>query len=509
MPSFHAFLRLLWRPATPFSIFILGCMCLFLGWAAVGLESTLRWTAEARAAGFDEAILEDLRVVLPRSFYAAAVLVLAPAAAGALAGSVIMELLYCPFAWMLPDLRRALVVPDLAFGFVVCALAATFHVENGAEATWLPSFCLAVLCFAVGQATTDLLPGRTLGWLLTAGFLAVLARVAVVAELLAERPLLVGLPSLVLAAVLLARTFRVERARTKALVPSSRLGWEVPVHGAAALSRGPRRGSRGTWSGGRLRPRAGDWVRAFSYEHFGSARRGGIVMTMVAALVTALWLVGIVYVLGFREGSSPWLGLRWVAHVLYDPAGGLPLGHGDPPRAIPALIAASAMGMHALATPEAFSSGLPYPVSRRQRARIAWWLGFVEAAAIAVALVAALALAGELVLRALGSPRLPGRLPEFVRSVLVAVLFLPAIQVFRLTMLSRLRRATAGTIAATLFVVLGLYVLVVGLVATGWREVPSTVPAGVQLAVALVLVLGSQSLYAERLRQHYQRSDLT
>jgi len=218
---------------------------------------------------------------------------LAPMVLGFLAAIYRLEMQHTTLAVALPGLRRGMLSGMLALGLPVAATLALLMARIAPASTAIAAFALGLFWFLVPGAAIDVALPRTVRWLagtLMIGGLLSSGDVGVdysaegwVGPLVEDRPVLTSLVALGCAAALLllqtsARLARRRPLRWSVLAPSR----------ASSLFWARHRQARLAWRTSLVTERLGPWLRAAIYESSGFAR-AHVVPPVIAALASIAW----------------------------------------------------------------------------------------------------------------------------------------------------------------------------------------------------------------------------
>lgn len=495
MNELNAYGRLLWRPRLALNLFGMVCIGVFACMSAAWLQSVGGASESARGLGRARLLLIAL-----------------PAAVGGAAAFPIQELLYSPWAFCLPSLRRR-----LSIGLALFALAACAGIVLALSlADWLAlpvpaALFMALLAFALGAVGFDgVVVPRRLPLAALAALVALLLLGDVLWSAFAAWPVVASAASLAGAVALLAATLSLDTAREKALTPSRAL---LPgFSGSARLEDWPAMpADRAHPAPPKLTPddrHLWPWVWAALYEGNGWSLAFWLRRLALLAFVIAL-LIGLV---AFQDGhsvaGSAREGLLFVHHALVQPGPAPALAA---PNVPPYYSVAFAAMMVLLLLGSAGSSGLRpqalQPLSRRARAEIAWRGTLVLDVALALSVAVGLLIASELVI-AFGSFEGRGApLPNWARGTAVALFLAPLAHWL-------LRVGGDGMSGKSLGYGIRLLLLCVGLgVLAGWLGIQwgrhaTELPAAAWGGLWLAGCAGTQLLHRQLLRGWFARRDL-
>lgn len=413
--------------------------------------------------------------------------------AGLLAGQAVQELQHTTLAWMLPGLRRRLLLEMLATGAMVSLVAALWGRVLGAALGLGPLVALAFLGFGLGSVLIDPRARR-------ASWLSWLAAVGVGAWVWSgPRPALVVLAAAAGAGLCFHRAFARRTFRTRPFLPTVAMLSSLYPDNQKRYAREKlaRRRRERTWR----EPRHPGGLRGRLAAAFLEGGGPGALGWWGAALGNAfgwpLLLLGMSLVVAFKNGEGVTAGLEaYVREV----SGATP-------------VLAFWIGLCGLNLlwnrPPLLTAAHLHPLSRRQRATtnqaggalgLAAWTLLAGAGFFTTALAACLATGAT-------GPGLHGL--SLLEPLALAAVFLPLVQWLRLVRdadLAARRGAISHPVTQT---ILGAsFLLVLNLLYAAWRKgwgSEAGLAAAVALAAALVL---SQVLFGRAVRRHYRWRDL-
>ena len=451
----NVYLRLLWRPMTAWNVFVAVAMGVFAAMTAAWMQRV----------GLGE---ESLRAVKREQL----LLFVLPAAAGAALAFPAQELLYSPWSWTLPGVRARLATSlfGAALGVSVCTVVGLD------AAAWLalpvlPALGLAALCFALGAAVFDpALRPRPMASLALLALVLLVFFVTPTWPVFADHPLATALGSALLAAGLLATNVSSKTARDRALTAERDLSMSfrnesllAPI--LAKMGRSPRMP--------RLTPGAArpwPWVQAAFIEATGwsLARWARRVALLVLAIVVIVSLIA--FEDGYSNSGSQREGLVYVYHAFVQPDA-LPASAFAPRSNVPPYyLVAYVTTLLVLLLGNVSDHGLDperlQPLSRRDRAEIAWRSSLATSVVLTAALALALAIASEVLARILQVEQHEGALPNWLRGVALALLSAPIGQFVRRRWIDGRQRRSQLDFGVRL----GLVVLALAMLA-GWTSV--------------------------------------
>ena len=458
-----AFYRLLWRPA------VLGAawMLLSIGPILVLTATDGRWSEASRMLSEGPAA---------RSFgLLAAGLLALPASAGVGAAFSILELHWCPFAWMLPGLRRRLFLSVVPFAVLLSLPGATLAPSFGAAAAVL---VLGLVMFGLGLALLDRAESV---WVSRAAVAALIAAGLTASRLLSfalSHPAAIAAIGLPVAFALLHRALSPGLARARPLrgipvVFASTVGLS-PIDGASLWQR------LRAWSADGKGPVLGPWLGAALFER--QRRWFGPSLREVGAFTVAL-----VFFVGFAALSEPEQSFNYLMPLLLV---GL---------------------MKAMYTAPYLEPALLQPLTRRQRARIEYVASTLDQVAQLVTL--------GLLTAAFGWPLRwfrPGAVlgaGAILRALAAAWIASPLIQHLRLggTLVGRrvlMPRSMARYLGWTTSFAVCLALVWIGLGRVAALAGDAATGRLLQVATAFALLAVSQAAYAYWLFRLHRRGDL-
>ncbi|HLU38175.1 MAG TPA: hypothetical protein VK081_02245, partial [Planctomycetota bacterium] len=420
----------------------------------------------------------DLDAGALRSFARLAIVL--PMLTGFVAGRMTKEVQHGPFAWTLPGLRRRFAAGVLSLALLAALPAALAFARAGRPAAALALLCTGALWFALATAVFDPYPSAAVSRAALVALLAVLlGGDDVVLALVEARPLACAAFAAPAAAAFLLREFSAGAARMRPFVPVFPLGTggERQWMQARLAHRPPRDRE---WMLDHIGQGLAPWLRATQYERFGK------------------------YALG-------WAG--WTAAVALVAAGVAVLTRGDAAemtRTVAAVFAAH----HILASPFP-RKWMAYPLTRAQRARVAFWAGTVHGAAVcalfAVSLLAAGVLLPRLAFLPLGDAALPA--PVHVLALAGSILaWTPLLQYVQVRWLAG-SAADAGSTVGMAIVAATVTAYVLGAAGmAGWVVRVADWPAAGGPLGALASVAGAalvmHAVHRGQLGRYYARADL-
>jgi hypothetical protein len=503
--------RLLARPAMLFWLFTLLSSTLMLVELA-GAVRGVRFPMDALISAGRSPASADALYLLHFT------LVVLSGLVGFLAGQAAREVQHAYFAWAVPGLRRDLGRGVAAVGGL-CAIgvAVGYALLDGPLAP-AAAGALALVAFALGSAVegVTLFMAFRLRALLPVLALGALAfGIDAPARWAAAQPIPFGIAAVAFAAVILYRVNADDAVRARIFTPTYSLLNSFSAGAkrcfaqeiASARATGGGLWGKRLWSSDPLRDDTAAWVRASTYERYGS--RTWRYLSEVAALaVVSVVLVGIfTFQEGFANQSSRRDGCAFVYRSIF-------AGRGEDYTGMPPLHWLTAWVIAAFAWGRSANWALfPrwgrfYPLSRASLARVAFWTSFEQNAGHCVVTglgfaaggLAAAAFAGEHVV-------LTG-IPVFARALGLAFALLPLQQMLRLRYA---RQAEMGRTSSYAFLTIALsfaFSTVVTLWTVGYPRTLRGLPPLAEAAILVVLALGFQLFYQSRLRAHFARADL-
>ena len=428
-----------------------------------------------------------------------------PAGLGVLCGEAVVGLLLCPYAFSLPKVRTKLRRCLLAVGgsMALWVVVITEVYFSGQVASLMGA--LAFLAFGMGTALADPYPSRRLRVL---SLLLFLWLVLVLHLLVGFGSLLswfLGPSALVGGAAYLWHLFSPRMARAKAIAADRDMGAEY-VPRSRETEPVPLRSNR-IWPMGRTGTRTNRWVLASIYERNGVGWSGWIGMASLYSLVMgAVLSLPMLVIEGFGDGSKGgWSSLYWTL--------GLGNGAAKSMQDHSGALVGSLLWIFFVMFDSRFNSGLRksalYPLSRQQRARIAFWGGITGSFAFLITGGVALSLLAAMTRLQVASEASGGTLPAYVRILLLSAGLLPLFLWFRLRYVDRYSSGKLPMVHAGFVVLLaiGMGVLVV-FASDEWGRMQQHVPAAAILGAVLLGIAGVLTLYRLLLARHFARCDL-
>ena len=446
--------------------------------------------------------LRDPRL-LPRLVPHAGILALLayPSVAGFLAGQVIQELQHCTFAWTLPGVRGKTLLGFVAGGAVTTALV--FLAASGSSDVALSGLAVGFGGYCLGSLWID--PLSRAASLISPALLVVTAVFSEdLAELCAHRPLAVFVLAAAVAGACLWRVFGVATFRRKPFRPTLAVVGALSFGQARRYERERlawRKPAQGTWTSDYLGTDLGRWLGALFRVRGDGKWRG---KTLLNSLLPLAAVIGLHARLEAGEGGFLGAFLTAIHQTILMPPHLPAVGEKDPPYAMVALILAGVGAAVAYQLPVAPRGRLHYPLSRPDRARLAWWGSGLRAASTlgshALVLFGVAMAAGwwaSLDLRL-------DYVPLLARAVAATWILLPWVDVVRL----RVGEWPSDSADTKVGLAVG-YVLVIGIVWAWSFGVPrmSASPA-VEIAATAALLGVSQAAYRWHLERFFATADL-
>ncbi len=430
-----------------------------------------------------------------------------PASAGWLAGAIIQEFQHCTFAWSLPAAGRHIAAGYLATGIGISLLVAVL-------ASQAPSASLGVgMLFAIGIS----------GYCLSGNLFSLHRRwssileVALVVSVLVSTPRLSGLaarhPAPVAGACLAVVLWSVHRLLSRTSFRERPLRNVKPFPGSYSLQRSARyerrklaaEGPRTTnWRADDLGADIWSWVRATLHETYGSFG-----WRTIPRALTRIWPLGLLLLthawadkgdLSLAEAFG-----RTVYAALFRSPHARPFGDSGDHTPLVILVVAAAGVAVGLAAPPGLKTDLAYPLSRRDRAAVAFRASLVSNGLLFVVVGATFWTIGQLVGWAIGYPARFDFVPFFLRPLTATVIFLPLAQwlVLRLRIHGHPRSGDA---------IVAVIVITVAFVAVVWIWtvlLPGLVPIpSLQVLVSLLALLVVAGVCRSLVRGHFTCADL-
>lgn len=349
--------RLLVSPITLWNLGVIGVVC----------AMAARILFEVRF-GFDPA----LATPAARETLVAAMLVFVlPTALGGLVAWSAFDFLLCPLAPTLPGARRGIARGLVLFGLaaaVATAAAAAAVDEAPAHASKLVVFLgLALLTYGVAVLSADpVRPGRrALGTLVSVVVVLEVAFADRIVQGALALPWALGPVAGLAGLGLVLAPLRAAPSRARALLSHDEIGasyraldyrlpYASPLDGRSDDARAS--------SIERVRTEA-DWARSTVHELTGHMRGGWVAAMAVQALLWSAIVVGTCFLAGLERSGSDG-GLLFRAYRALDDPG--------PGRPVAMLVLATWAAMFTTLAPFVSCSGFFHPLSRRQRAGVAW-----------------------------------------------------------------------------------------------------------------------------------------
>jgi len=433
--------------------------------------------------------------------------VLFPGCAGSIAGAVVQEFEHTSFAAVLPGVRYRLGSGFVCVGLAVTVLVVAVIGLNASSPVNLALLFVVGLCaFCLGGLLPDPLSAPITMVVGTIGLLLVAAS-RDLARVTGEHPwgtvALAGLVAVASVSRLFARsTFRRKPGRPTSPFPGRfSLERKQQFERERRLADGPRKSA---WRRGYLGEAASRWVRAAMHEVYGAHGWKSIPRAIGKA-----WALGLLVLLYAWLDKGEMSYGKAVAASLYDALFRNPHVPQFGESGGPYPLVLFALGGAAIATawfsPIALGSGLTYPLSRSQQARVLFGGGLVHAGIFVFVVAPVLLAIGYFSGWVLGyAPRFDF-MPFFLRVLLVSVILMPLAHRGRLGSQAASRRRAANTMIGMIFGVCG-FVLLAGIgtfVSPRLFGSPQVELSG--LALALVL---SQWLYRRGLTSYFRTVDL-
>ncbi|MGQ0552464.1 MAG: hypothetical protein ACT4PU_04525 [Planctomycetota bacterium] len=494
-------LRLLWRPATLWNVFVLGAGAVFVARVSYVFHG-----------GVDHTVgVEPEVVAASRALLGALGAVALPLTVSCLVAWAVFQWLLCPLTCSLPTLKLRLRLWLTVLALVLSAAVSMLSWQLHAGVSPLHLGTLALLAFGFGVWALDPLAGERspAAWL---RFLALIGAIAAAPELasaLAQAPIWTLPFAGGLGLVLLLQPFTAPPLRRRALLPESALGQS---YRSEEWTGGPM--GQTTWvkDESRIFPQSGrlvsdaDLVAAVQHEHFGQSRVGRWRSLLVNSVI---WLLVLTAVVTWSEQEQTSSALNPLAALQATLIGPPANERGSDADIHLPLMLAIWCAIFLFGTPIDFTSRFLVPLSRARRVRVAWRasLTIVLELLVAVAVVLSLALAVTSLWLDRSATAPAG--PELLRVLLCILSLAPFAQWVRLRFLD----SQAGRISpARVGLAMGFSSLVLcpgtTLLILLWRETGASLPIGVQfLAIALLVAL-SQGLWRAVLARHFARRDL-
>jgi hypothetical protein len=435
-----------------------------------------------------------------------------PLIGGLLSADLAYDVRTRSFSWLLPHLDTKLLRSAIAIALAVVTGSVVLHLTAGGPGAGLAVWGVGLLVFAAGHHLLD----RPVRRAVTVTCWCLVVAALIFADPLVHHasrvPIVTAALGMVGAAAILRAAYA--RANARELISLEKALSMVNVFNPIEMDqylqvKGMRAtGGAGRWLGGRIGGGVRSWTRAVNFEAFGylTVRRA-----WRQSVAVPLVLMVILVLVGFQDGyeienraAHGWL-YAW--HALMHPAIGPGLEEGSSP---PTYMAAAMLAVwfyqgNGSATPM-LSLGRVYPLSRAERARVAWhaslghnMLVFVTSLLAALVVAGVVAWFGELV-------PLEARLPGFLRVALAGSVLAPFAQYIRLRSVSANGRPTmVWGFLHLLAMVVFTAVLVVWTGAQGERLGDAAL---LELGLFFLLAVGGQLLFRAMIDRHYARADL-
>lgn len=430
-----------------------------------------------------------------------------PACAGWLANAATQDLQCTTFAANLPGVR-----PRIASGFLIAGLAVSVVVSVAIALTTSTSqslpllFVVALGAYCLGGMLLDPLSSwiTSLNVVVTV-FLIVSSRGA--GRFTGQHPWLTLAICLAIGLAcfyrLFARsTFRLRPARPTSPVLPGRFSLEKGRR--VELHRRLRDATRRGWRPGYLGHDTWRWVRAAVYEIHGF--RGP--KTVLKSIGRA-WGLGILVLLyTWLDKGELGYGTA-LARSVYDALFRSPhqpqFGEHGGPFQLVALVIAAVGVLTALFAAVAFSHTMVYPLSRRQRARVMFRGGLVDAAIFLFVVSPCLFAIGHLAGWFAGYEIRLDFMPFFFRVTMVTLILIPLAHRGRLALQAATRRKSDNTAVGMIFGVAGFVLAVCAVTFLSPRLFG---PPAMELVALTAAFLLSQLLYRSMLTSYFRTADL-
>ncbi len=492
----HAFFRLAGRPAI---LMVLGAAVTFVTLVFAG-DAFLIWIW-GREPGFDPD--EQFAHVLDVSVLAI------PLVVGLLTSDLAYDLRTRPFSWLLPGLNAKLLRGVVLVGLVaVTAIAVVYGLWGRGDG--LAVFGCGVLLFACGHHLLDRPLPRAVtvtGWGLA---VAVLVLADPVVRVTSSAPLLTAGVGIVLAAMILRAAYSSANAREVVSLEGVRSLINTFNPAASAKYEREKRTHAGApWTLGRLGSDLNLWSRAAYHEYGGHrSRTRTLLERTLGPLFVALIATSSAFQDGYEIDASFAHGWLYSYHALVRPeVEPLFAEAGPPPYATVVLLVSLFFCAVAGQGTPLLRLGRVYPLTRAQRARIAWRSSLGTSLSVLVLVLLSFG-AAALAARQLAAPEaVPERLPAFVRAALAAFVLAPFVQFLRVRQVSAGARGGArwNWIWIAAFAV---HTVVLALWAELQIHSPLSATPLLELGFLFLLAVGTQSICRALLQQHYAQADL-
>jgi hypothetical protein len=430
-----------------------------------------------------------------------------PTAVGWIAGTVVQEFQHTSFAMVLPRVRTRVAPGFLFAGLVVSGIVTALIGLNSSTPQNLPLlFVIGVGAYCFGSIFIDPLSVRitSLNVILT---LLVVGASQEVSRVAHAHPWTAAAVAAAVGGVGLYRLFARSTFRSKPFRGTSRLPGRFSLEKSQkdAVERMIRDRPKGTsWRAGYLGTGAWRWVRAAVHEVHGPRRFKSVTRTIGRAW--GLLLVVVIYAwadkgeLGFGEALA-----RAIHDALFRSPHVPQFGEKGGPYLLVALGLATAGALTAMFAPVALYDAITHPLSRRQRARVHFRGGLIDAGIFLLLVAPGLFVLGHLMGWLVGHETRFDFMPFYLRPLLITVILMPLAHWGRLRLLAATRRKSENTLLGVVVGITG-FVIAVG-VATLISAASFRAPLAELVALIGALAV-SQLLYRQMLMSHYRTADL-
>jgi hypothetical protein len=448
--SVYAFWRLVWRP-------MVGVWAvLFVG--GVGLVPLLD------APGGPWSVLRGQNEIALRAAQMSSFLL--PAFTGFIAGRITKELQHCSFAWTLPGLRTKLALGIVPLAFLTTLPGTSAWLSAGDPGMAAASFAMGLFWFSMAGVILEPIPTALVSRTLLVCMVLALFRLQHLNAMIRQWPWLFFVLGLAGAALFFYRDFSATVARARLFLPTMPLGtggereWMLE-----RMTRQPV--TRRRWSIVPIGTGLKNWLKASEYENFGRYRAGWLGWAAAFSLLALVVTI-------FENDQNASLGaeIAWIAAAY-----------------------------HVVGSPF-LKKRLLHPLSRIQRARVAWWgslLSNVGACVLALIVL----WAGHRIWQQLPDP--PGSAKNaivFLQPLLFVFAFAPLLQWLQIRYLHS-EQNDGGSFRGLMIFFAAMF----GYMGLVWAG--SSIPAGgLAIAAAAGTALLMQFLYVRMLHRYFTTGDL-
>ncbi len=430
-----------------------------------------------------------------------------PAAAGWLVGLVIQEFQHTSFAHQLPGVRSRIAAGYLSTGLVVTVVVAGLIATLSSAPQSLPlMFVLGLGAYCAAGALQDPLSSWITG-MNTVLALLVVVRSHDLSRVAGEHPWIAGMVSIGIGAAGLRRLFARSTFRRKPFRLHKPLPGRFSLQKSDAYERRRRVEDRSKimgWRTGYIGSDSWAWVRAAFHETHGGlgwkAKLRGISRLWPLLLLVVIYAWGDKGDMAFGEAVG-----RSLYDALFRSPHQAPFGEKGSPYLMVVIVIAAVGVVTALFKAVALNDATPYPLSRLQRARVAFRAGLVDAAFLLLILGAGPYAIGHLTGLLVGYEARFDFMPFYFRVLMVTLVLMPLGHWGRLRLQAAARRKAENTVVAVAFGVTGFVVAVFVCVFLLPLIFASPILELTTLVAALVI---SQLTYRHKLTSYYRTADL-